>query len=294
MMRKNLWIVPMLTLAASFPAVPGWARQTAGEPPAQVVAAPPKKVMVSSGVAQRNRIGGDMPVYPAIAKAAHVEGTVVLQATIAKEGTIENLRVISGPAMLQQAAIDAVHTWTYKPYLLNGEPVEVETQVNVVFSLDHSGSATAPAGNGEASEQASPASPEVQELMDLTGMAALQRQMVQQMMPTLRQAMPPYMPDDVFEDFQNRILGGDMQALIVKAYQNHVSTEDAAEMIAFYKTPAGHRSIQMMPMLMQELQAAGAKLGQDTMEKVLEQHSSEIEAAKQKYEQQHPWSAPKS
>ena len=77
-----------------------------------------------------------VPAYPAIAKAAGVQGIVVLQATISQTGTIENLRVVSGPAMLQQAAMDAVKTWRYRPYLLNGEPVEVETTVNVVFAMD--------------------------------------------------------------------------------------------------------------------------------------------------------------
>jgi protein TonB len=60
---------------------------------------------------------------------------VVLQATISKTGTIENLRVLNGPAMLQDAAMQAVRTWRYRPYLLDGEPVEVETTVNVIFSL---------------------------------------------------------------------------------------------------------------------------------------------------------------
>jgi protein TonB len=76
-----------------------------------------------------------VPLYPPIAKAARVSGTVVLQATISKAGTIENLHVISGPAMLQQSAMDAVKSWRYRPYLLNGDPVEVETTVNVVFTL---------------------------------------------------------------------------------------------------------------------------------------------------------------
>jgi protein TonB len=60
---------------------------------------------------------------------------VVLQATISKTGSIENLHIISGPAMLQQAAMQAVRSWRYRPYLLNNEPVEVETTVNVIFSL---------------------------------------------------------------------------------------------------------------------------------------------------------------
>jgi len=84
---------------------------------------------------QGNLLVKTMPQYPAIAKAARIQGTVVLQATISKSGTIENLHVVSGPPMLQQAAMDAVRSWRYKPYLLNGDPVEVETQVNVVFNL---------------------------------------------------------------------------------------------------------------------------------------------------------------
>jgi periplasmic protein TonB len=75
------------------------------------------------------------PPYPVIAREAGVQGTVMLQATISKNGTIENLRVVSGPALLQQAAIDAVKSWRYRPYLLNNLPVEVETTVNVVFTL---------------------------------------------------------------------------------------------------------------------------------------------------------------
>ena len=76
-----------------------------------------------------------MQVYPAIAKAAGVSGTVTLAAIISKTGTIENLRVTGGPAMLRQAAFDAVSTWRYRPYLLDGQPVEVETTVSVIFSL---------------------------------------------------------------------------------------------------------------------------------------------------------------
>jgi protein TonB len=101
----------------------------------KVQAAAPKKINISAGVAVGMLIQKVQPVYPPIAKAARVSGTVVLQATISKNGTIENLRVISGPAMLQQAAQDAVRQWRYRPYLLNNEPVEVDTTVNVIFTL---------------------------------------------------------------------------------------------------------------------------------------------------------------
>ena len=75
------------------------------------------------------------PEYPPLAKAARVQGTVVLQAAIGKDGTVTNLHVISGPAMLQQSAMDAVKKWAFKPYLQNGESVKVTTQLQVVFSL---------------------------------------------------------------------------------------------------------------------------------------------------------------
>jgi protein TonB len=95
----------------------------------------PARVNITSGVAAGLLVQKTMPVYPAIAKSAHVAGTVVLHANISKWGKIENLRVVSGPVMLRQAAMNAVSTWRYKPYLFNQQPVEVETEVSVVFSI---------------------------------------------------------------------------------------------------------------------------------------------------------------
>jgi periplasmic protein TonB len=107
-----------------------------GTGPNIIVKAPsPEKVPISSGVMAGYLAEKTVPQYPAIAKAARVQGVVVVQATISKAGLIENLRIISGPPMLRQAALDAVRTWRYKPYLLNGEPVEVETTINIVFNL---------------------------------------------------------------------------------------------------------------------------------------------------------------
>jgi periplasmic protein TonB len=95
----------------------------------------PTKIRVSQGVAQGNLLHEVKPMYPQIAKAARVSGAVVLQATISKDGSIQNLKVVSGHPMLVQAALDAVKQWRYKPYMLNGEPVEVETQITVNFTL---------------------------------------------------------------------------------------------------------------------------------------------------------------
>ncbi len=77
-----------------------------------------------------------LPTYPPLARSARIQGTVVLQAMISKLGTIENLRLLSGHPLLAPAAIDAVSHWRYRPYILNNEPVEVETQITVNFSLN--------------------------------------------------------------------------------------------------------------------------------------------------------------
>lgn len=97
--------------------------------------AAPRVMNISAGVAGGLLIQKTSPVYPQIAKEARVSGTVVIQATISKAGLIENLHVVNGPTMLRQPAMDAVRTWRYRPYLLDGEPVEVETTVSVTFTL---------------------------------------------------------------------------------------------------------------------------------------------------------------
>jgi protein TonB len=106
---------------------------------------PPKKEEKKEVAPTRIRVGGSVqlakrvtmvqPVYPPLAKQARIQGTVVLSAIIAKDGTIQEIHVTSGPAMLQQAAVDAVKRWVYAPTLLNSEPVEVSTEIEVNFRL---------------------------------------------------------------------------------------------------------------------------------------------------------------
>lgn len=93
------------------------------------------RIRVSGGVIEGNLLNKTVPLYPALAKTARIQGAVVLHAIISKQGSIENLSVVSGHPMLVQAAMDAVKRWKYRPYILNGEPVEVETTVTVNFNL---------------------------------------------------------------------------------------------------------------------------------------------------------------
>ncbi len=95
----------------------------------------PARVRVSQGVQEGLLTHQVKPEYPPLARQARIQGSVILQAVIARDGTIQNLRVISGPPMLAPAAIEAVRQWRYRPYILNGDPVEVETQITVNFTL---------------------------------------------------------------------------------------------------------------------------------------------------------------
>jgi periplasmic protein TonB len=107
---------------------------TGGGPPPPPKAAP-QRIRVGGQVQQANLIHQVMPQYPQIAKTAHISGTVMLHAIIGKDGTVQNLTYESGPPLLMRAAMDAVRQWRYRPTLLNGEPVEVDTTISVVFTL---------------------------------------------------------------------------------------------------------------------------------------------------------------
>ncbi len=95
----------------------------------------PARVRVGGNVQAASLVRQVMPLYPAIAKTAHVSGTVMLHAIISKDGSVESLEYISGPQLLMKNAMDAVRQWRYKPTMLNGEPVEVDTTISVVFTL---------------------------------------------------------------------------------------------------------------------------------------------------------------
>ncbi len=95
----------------------------------------PTRLRISQGVSKGLLAFRVEPTYPPLARAARIQGTVILTAIIDKDGTIQNLQVVSGHPMLTPAAIDAVKQWRYKPYVLSGQPIPVETTVTVTFSL---------------------------------------------------------------------------------------------------------------------------------------------------------------
>ena len=98
-------------------------------------ASAPKRTRVPARIAEANLVYDVAPKYPPDAGRERIEGTVVLMAVIGKDGTVRDVRVESGLPVLAQAAIEAVKQWRYRPYLLNGEPVEIDSQITINFNL---------------------------------------------------------------------------------------------------------------------------------------------------------------
>ena len=118
-----------LLLASSLLCAPGSLAQQPTD------AAPAGTTRIPAGIMAGALLTHKTPEYPKKAKRKHISGTVVLHAVITKEGTIAEITPLSGPEILANSAIEAVRTWTYRPYLLNGEPTEVTTTITVNFNL---------------------------------------------------------------------------------------------------------------------------------------------------------------
>ncbi|MGA2217433.1 MAG: TonB family protein [Terracidiphilus sp.] len=128
-------ILKKVTIIPEGQPVPGATNTSPAGASAPPPAAEPTRVELSTGAAMKQLDVHTPPHYPLEAKQAGVSGTVVLSAVIGIDGTVQELSVVSGPKLLQQAALDAVKTWHYRPYLVDNQPVEVKTTVNVIFTL---------------------------------------------------------------------------------------------------------------------------------------------------------------
>ena len=104
-------------------------------PPPKAKPKPPSRVRIGGNVQRANLLKQVRPRYPALAKQARIQGSVILEAIISKDGTIENLKVLKGHPLLIKSALAAVKQWRYKPTVLNGIRVEVVTRITVNFNL---------------------------------------------------------------------------------------------------------------------------------------------------------------
>ena len=133
---NSITALPTRSAAESAPSA-GQKNGEAEAVPSEPVTERPEKVKVASGVTTGLVIKKVAPIYPDDARAAYIQGTVVLQAEISKAGDITGLEVVDGPIELAGSAVVAVRQWKYKPYLLLGQPVAVDTQIQVHYELRH-------------------------------------------------------------------------------------------------------------------------------------------------------------
>jgi uncharacterized protein len=180
--------------------------------------------------------------------------------------------------------------WTWMGLVL---AVSLTVQAESTAPKPANSTATAQATGVEQAPE-HPVTPEqVREILDLTGAVDVKQQMLDGLLPHVK-AMLPFMPQTVLDDIRQSMSLADFDGAVVRAYQKRLSTEEAAEIIAFLRTPAGRTMVTAFPQIRDEGQQAGAELGQQVMLEVIRRHQTEIEAAKKKYEREQAAGLPRS
>lgn len=133
---------------------------------------------------------------------------------------------------------------------------------------------------------------QIKEMQELTGAPAMQKRIVSNAMQFYRSQFPPYVPQDVVEDLQKSLENADLESHAAEIYPKYLSTEDAAKVIEFYKSPAGQHLVTAQPYMMTEMQRSSVQIAQQTAKDVIERHKPEIEAAQQKYMEEHQQAKP--
>lgn len=249
--------------------------------------APPKepaRIRVGGNVASSKITHLVRPVYPDAAKAAHISGTVLLRCIIAKDGTIMQLTYISGPPLLLKAAMDAVRQWTYQPTLLNGNPVEVDTTISVVFTLggktsaddSQQGPASASPDKSDLETSTVPSSDidpqfkaDILRLMDLTHFQDKQRATIHQVFNSMRPTLLATIPvtpnrekilDTYMEKLGDLLQSDELIARVIAIYAQDLTDADVKAAVAFYETPAGQHYLESTAKMAPDLMTIGQQV----------------------------------
>ena len=230
----------------------------------------PMRIRIGGNVAQAKVIQQVQPIYPEKAKAAHVQGTILLHAVIARDGTIAELQYVSGPEMLMRSSMDAVRQWRYAPTLLNGEPVEVDTTISVVYTLSD-GDVAAPSGEQDsAPKEIDPQfRADVMELLGVMNFQELFANSVKEAAKSVREQMVKAMPatpnrdkiiDEYFEKLGGLIKRPDAVEGLVRIYAKYLTDDQIKAATTFYQTPAGKHLLEVLPKIQGEAMQWGEQL----------------------------------
>jgi TonB family protein len=294
-LRVGLLVMMALTATGAYaqeqpsteaaPAIPIWHQ---APPPPEAT-----RIRVSGNEAAAKITHIVQPVYPDAAKAARVSGTVILHCVIAKDGSIMQLTYVSGPPLLLQAAMDAVHQWTYQPTLFNGKPVEVDTTISVVFVLGGTPGDPAPLSRPPAtankSESMYVAAPDaamdpqckadILHLMDVTHFKDQQQVVGRQMLNSFRPVLLATIPAtpnrekiaDAYMDRISSLLQSDeFTARVAALYAKDLTDSDARAAAAFYEATAGQHYFESITKMAPDLMAIGQQIVHTNLRSILQ------------------------
>ena len=236
------------------------------EAPPETKPATPPRIRIGGNVQAAKIIHKVQPIYPQNALTAHVQGTVVLHVVVARDGIVLDVQYVSGPELLTGPAMDAVRQWRYAPTLLNGEPVEVDTNVSVVFAIGDS-KAAPPDEQDSAPKEIDPQfRADVMELLEIMKFKELFANSVKESGKSLREVMVKAMPatpnrDKIIDEYFDRLgrLIEKPEAVegMVRIYAEYLTDDDVKVATKFYQTPAGKRLLEVLP----KIQAEGMQFG---------------------------------
>jgi TonB family protein len=281
--RSFIRVICLLALCTGAAPAQDQAASQGGSAAAQPSQNSAKTIRIGDSVAQASLVKQVTPVYPAIAKTAHISGTVVLHAVIGTDGKIADLQYVSGPPLLMKSAMDAVHQWEYRPTALNGEPVRVDTTISVVFTLG----GTPDAGSGDASPSTAPGGTDADasrtaaaidgnyradavQFLDSTHYRQTAQAAMRQMSTTIRPQLIAAFPatpnrDKIVDEYLERLEelpnSPEFTEMIIRIYVKYFTDDDLKALVAFYQSPAGQHYAGVQTQIVTDAAAAGQQLG---------------------------------
>jgi len=273
-------ILRLVVLFLSFSAIVPLKAQDSAPPPANSDAPKPTRIRIGGSVAAAKLTHFIHPVYPPLARQTRISGTVRLHAVLSRDGKVQSLEVVSGHPLLQQAALDAVRQWNYEPTLLNGEPVEVDTVIDIVFSLDE---------RTPKPDDTATIDPTVRaDILLLFRVTHFQENAVKSgrdVFNSLRPAIESSLPstasrDHIIDAYIDKLLAllqsDDYSERVIALYAKYFSDSDIQQLIQFYQTPIGQHFNSAMPELLGEMNQLGQAMAMNNLPGIIKQLCKEF------------------
>jgi TonB family protein len=260
----------------------------AQEPPPQPAQdAPPSnaatlaRIRLGGNVAAAKLLNRVQPEYPPLARQTRISGTVRLHVILSTEGTVKEIAVVSGHPLLLQASLDAVRQWRYEPTLLSGQPVEVDSTIDVIFALNQDKAAPESSDTGPSPQLRA----DILRLFEVIHFKENATNGGRQIFESLRPALLSSLPDTprrerITDAYIEKLLGlvqSDAYTdRVIAIYVQYFSDQDVQELVRFYQTPTGQHFNTVMPQLLGDLNQIGQQLAMENLPGIYRQLCKEF------------------